>query len=55
MQIAQPSEEKYGFEDTSYKAAGGFDGIQKLSPKISPLTCSRYTKMSASAFAYCAL
>ena len=30
MQLAETSEEKYGFEDTSYKAAGEFVGIQKL-------------------------
>ncbi len=27
---AIPADENYGFEDTSYKAAGGFEGIQKL-------------------------
>ena len=28
--ISTIQEEKYGFEDTSFKAAGGFEGVQKL-------------------------
>ncbi|MBL4580465.1 MAG: group II truncated hemoglobin [Gammaproteobacteria bacterium] len=30
MNKAAPPDENYGFEDTSYRAAGEFDGIQKL-------------------------
>ena len=30
MNKAIPQDENYGFEDTSFKAAGGFEGIQKL-------------------------
>ena len=30
MNTAVPDDERYGFEDTSFKAAGEFDGIRKL-------------------------
>lgn len=30
MSTAIPDDERYGFEDTSFRAAGGFEGIRKL-------------------------